>query len=235
MTDKYIVRSGATTNTLLKGQLRMKVNFSLVLLGAVVASAIALPAQAFNLVPQQVNSSNTTDIAYTGITDLTVNGANYNVSFNFGSFFGLYGAGGQPPTTAYTDPLAPYPDNPLTVEFGDALGAAIVNALPNGAKILAANILNGGSNVQTEFYIPKSLAAQNPNQDTFIHCFTTGDTCPQENISVGNNPNNVYFAQYSAATTTPPGTGTTPVPTPALIPGLLGMGLAAMRKKQQAA
>ncbi len=34
-----------------------------------------------------------------------------------------------------------------------------------------------------------------------------------------------------------PSTGNNPpgVPTPALIPGLLGMGLAAMRKKQQAA
>jgi hypothetical protein len=208
----------------------MKVNISLMVLGAVAASAIALPAQAASLVPQQIGS-NAADIAYTGINDLTVNGANYNVRFNFGSFFSVYGGGSTPPTSAYSDPLLT--SYPVPAGFGDALGLAIVNALPNGAKILAANIANGGTDVQTEFYIPKSLAAQNPNQDTFIHCFTTTDTCPQENISVGNNPNNVYFAQYSAATTPPPGTNG--VPTPALIPGLLGMGLAAMRKKQQAA
>jgi hypothetical protein len=208
----------------------MKVNISLVVLGAVAASAIALPAQAATFVTQQIGT-NPADIAYTKINDLTVNGANYNVSFNFGSFFSVYGGGSQPPNSAYTDPaLSPYP---LPAGFGDALGAAIVNALPNGAKILAANIANGGSNVQTEFYIPKSLAAQNPNQDTFIQCFTTNDFCKQENVSDGNNPQNVYFAQYTPATGNP-ATGT-PVPTPALIPGLLGMGLAAMRKKQQAA
>jgi hypothetical protein len=235
MAAKYIFdRAQATTNTLLKGQLRMKVNISLVFLGAVAASTIALPAQAASLIPQQIGS-NTSDIGYTGINNLSVTylgtTSNYNINFKLGSFFGLYGGGNQPPDSAYTDAQLPYNSQmlpPMAAGLGEILGAAIVAALPGGAKIVTA----AGTEVKTEFYIPKALAAQNGNQDTFLHCYTSSDTCPPD-FADASTLKDVYFAQYTKTDNlpnNPPG-----VPTPALIPGLLGMGLAAMRKKKQAA
>jgi hypothetical protein len=221
----------------------MKVNISLVFLGAVAASAIALPAEAAIFTTPSgasvaVNSiDGSTALSEQGaykITNLQVNYVTdpsksglYNIDFNFGSFFGLYGtpAGTQPAPGAYTDPTLPYP---VAAGFADSLGSAIELAL---SQVSVVKIFNGGG-VKQEFYIPKAFAAQNSNQDTFLKCVTTtGGACNNENISP-ESFNNVYFAQYTKTGDIPTGNN---VPTPALIPGLLGMGLAALRKKQQAA
>jgi hypothetical protein len=236
MTDKYIVRSGATTNTLLKGQLRMKVNFSLVLLGAVAASAIALPAQAATVrTTATPPGGGTTALSAYGIdaVEVTFGGTTslYNVTFERDSRANIYGN--------------PTPEYGL---FADAIGEAIVTALrlnpvsAGGAITSLVDITQTtpGTNVPTDFYIPQSntntVNPVNTNERLLTHCFTarTTDAC-DINLANGRDQDEpLMYAKWGEGIPINPGT-TPGVPTPALIPGLLGMGLAAMRKKQQAA
>jgi opacity protein-like surface antigen len=188
----------------------MKVNISLVILGAVAASAIALPAQAAVLTTTPGGS-----IAY-GITDLNVSGTPYNVSFKLGTFNDVYSG------------VA----NPFAGSFAEPLGAAIITAL--GGKQLTSNVTGFNTGIYETFFIPKSATGTNPDQDLFLECFTTGSNgCPARDRSDNQRGSDrVLYATYQVSSTTPTGNN---IPTPALIPGLLGMGLAAMRKKQQAA
>jgi hypothetical protein len=219
MTDKYIVRSGATTNTLLKGQLRMKVNFSLVLLGAVAASAIALPAQAATVRTTNTNvGGNVEPVAAYRVEGVAFDGVTYNVDFDHGSFNEVYN-----------------PAQYFGASLATGLGNAIITAL-NAANVTRVveqiGINTYGQDIKTEFYIPIAAPVGVGAADNRVAFCTIPTICNSDRFQNPNGP--VMYAKFSAATT-PPDTGTTPVPTPALIPGLLGMGLAAMRKKQQAA
>lgn len=197
----------------------MKNMIALTLLGVAASAAIALPAQAATVKTTTTNGGGTLGgpAAYR-IEGLAVDGMNYDVSFNYGSFYGLYGNPPAPGT---------YAGN-----FADSLGLAILTALGAQAvtQLVPANITGFGPNVLTEFFIPKSEIGQNPNQDTFLQCFTSRGDCPIQNRDPAQN-DSVLFAQFVPSTTTPG--GATDIPTPALLPGLVGMGLAALRKKRE--
>jgi hypothetical protein len=193
----------------------MKVNISLVLLGAVAASAIALPAQAGVL-----TTTPTSNIAY-AITDLDVGGTSYNVSFKLGTFDNVYSGIANP---------FPTPEN-----FANQLGTSILGVL--SGKQLTSNVAGFGAGIYETFFIPKSPNGMNPGQDLFLECFTmNGNGCPQRDRSDSQRASDsVLYATYQISSSTTPTSPPPAIPTPALIPGLLGMGLAAMRKKQQAA
>jgi hypothetical protein len=221
---------------------QMKVNFSLVMLGAVAASAIALPAEAGVLTTSNAPNGSSIELSATGITGVTVGSTTYDLTFEYGMRTEVYGA--------------------TTPEYGlvtnvDALGEAILAALrgPGGASSLidstpTASRFND-TNTLKDFYIPKfnqltgvalysALPINQQNENRLLtQCFTAdpnispSDTCIDRTRSVGQDDPLMYVKLGASRPTTP---GTDPsIPTPALIPGLLGMGLAAMRKKQQAA
>jgi hypothetical protein len=202
----------------------MRIQISALVLGAVAASAIALPAQAATVKTTTTNvGGDLGGPAAYRIEGLNVGGTNYDVNFDYGSFYGLYG-----------NPPAP---SSYAGAFADQLGAAILGALGSVpvTKLVAANVTGFGTNVLTEFFIPKSEIGQNPNQDTFLQCFTSSGTCPIQNRDPAQN-DSVLFARFApAAVTGGGGGGGAAIPTPALLPGLIGMGWTAMRKKRQTA
>jgi hypothetical protein len=229
MAAKYIFdQAQATTNTLLKGQLRMKVNISLVFLGAVAASTIALPAQAATVKTTEFTLGNTPmSAAAYAIDGVDVPGiGTYNVTFEYGTRASVYGL-----------PTPEYPN-------ADAIGNAIVKALKDnvgGAISLLTDrtLPNLADNILTDFYIPKSntlptslgLPLDQQNSNRFVaNCYAgTLNSCIDLQRSATQD-DKLMYAKFS------PIAGNVPqAPTPALIPGLLGMGLAAMRKKKQAA
>jgi hypothetical protein len=201
----------------------MNVNFSLAaVLGVAAASMFALPAQAGVLVtPTNAGGPVGSPGAAYGIDGLDVDGTTYNVRFNFGTFNALYGS--------YSPSASAFAGSPL----GSNMGAAILQALnaESITKLVEANVANYGSNILSNFYIPEFSSGPNPNQSTFVSCVVGATACA--------NPSNyfpypsqlaqdtVLFAQFSKADNT--------VPTPALLPGLVGLGLAALRQKKQAA
>jgi hypothetical protein len=196
----------------------MKNMIAFALLGAATSAAIALPAQAATVKTTTTNAGGTLgDLAAYRIEGLAVDGTNYDVNFNYGSFYGLYG---NPPVSGT-----------YSGSFADSLGNAILSVLNSQSitKLVPANISGFGTNVLTEFFIPKSEVGQNPNQDTFLQCFTSSGDCPLQNRDPAQN-DSVLFAQFVPSSTTPG--GATDIPTPAMLPGLVGIGLAALRKKQ---
>lgn len=199
----------------------MNVNFSLAAVLSVAASAVfALPAQAGVLItPTNAGGSVGDPGAAYGIDGLEVDGTTYDVRFNFGSFYGLYG---NPPAagTYAGDPLAPH--------MGDAILAALSGQ--SITKLVEANVASYGSNILSNFYIPEFSTGQNPNQATFLNCVTGATACSTTpNYRDPSQSDSVLFAQFTAVP------NTTAVPTPALLPGLMGLGLAALRKKKLAA
>jgi hypothetical protein len=226
MADKYIFdRAQATTNTLLKGQLRMKVNISLVFLGAVAASTIALPAQAATVKTTEFTLGNTPmSAAAYAIDGVDVPGVGtYNVTFEYGTRASVYGL-----------PTPEYPN-------ADAIGNAIISALKSVSISLITDrtLPDLNNNTPTDFYIPKSNTLlgspglppdQQNNNRLVANCYTgTLNSCIDLQRSATQD-DKLMYAKFS------PIAGNVPqAPTPALIPGLLGMGLAAMRKKKQAA
>jgi hypothetical protein len=187
----------------------MNVNFSLAAVLSVAASAVfALPAQAGVLItPTNAGGSVGDPGAAYGIDGLEVDGTTYDVRFNFGSFYGLYG---NPPAA------------------GDAILAALSGQ--SITKLVEANVASYGSNILSNFYIPEFSTGQNPNQATFLNCVTGATACSTTpNYRDPSQSDSVLFAQFTAVP------NTTAVPTPALLPGLMGLGLAALRKKKLAA
>jgi hypothetical protein len=195
----------------------MKVNISLVFLGAVAASAIALPAQAATVV-NKLTSGPFTGAAYS-IDALDVTGyGTYDVTFKYGTYNNVFAG----------DP------NSLANALAKPLGDAIVGVLAPSNQVIStfANFISDGP--RTSFFIPKALLQQPNGNDVFVECLTSTDTCTPRERGVNQRADDKVLYATWKTTTTPPG-NVPQAPTPALIPGLLGMGLAAMRKKQQAA
>jgi hypothetical protein len=209
----------------------MKVNISLVFLGAVAASAIALPAQAATVVNKTTvpaysinppNPPGTVALSAYSVEGVVAGGNTYNVDFAFNTRTNLYGN----PSIEYGS-------------FADTIGNQILLALntdlPKVAQLIDNDAPDQGRNTPTRFYIPKlntRLNSANQNERTVLVC-VLGEASCTDTYPDKNQNDALMYAKFSAATT--PAPGTNGVPTPALIPGLLGMGLAAMRKKQQAA
>lgn len=107
--------------------------------------------------------------------------------------------------TANNTPFAGFGSNAYSVFDLDGAGEATVNLFD----------FNPGSGRYDLFaYIPDSLFT-GPNEYVYLYSKFTGAEGGFEEWAVGT-PNTV------------------PVPTPALLPGLIGMGIAALRKKKQA-
>jgi hypothetical protein len=210
----------------------MKVNFSLAAILGVAASAVfVLPAQAGVLVTSTNAGGSVGDpgAAY-GIDGLEVNGTTYNVRFNFGTFNALYASSSA---SAYAGaPLGPN----LGIKILEALSGQF-NGIPSGPsipKLVGANVTGYGTNILTNFYIPEFNTGPNLGQSTFLSCVVGATACadpsnyfPDSN-QLATDP--ILFAQFI-----PVASSATAVPTPALLPGLMGLGLAALRKKKQAA
>jgi hypothetical protein len=213
--------------------LRMKVNISLVIFGAVAASAIALPAQAATVNSTTIPPGGGT-IARSAfsIDNLLVGGNNYNVTFEYDTRANVYGL----PTPEYG-------------AFADTIGEAIVRALrenPIGEGGPITSLIDStptvpGTNTVTEFYIPQSnndpddlLLPPNSNERLVTHCYTTFplDAACGSDARSRTQDDVLMYAKFTPTGSTP--TPGNPIPTPALIPGLMGMGLAARRKKKQA-
>jgi hypothetical protein len=187
-------------------------------LGATAIAVTALPSQAATVKTTTTNNNGTGIInpAAYRIEDLAVNGSNYNVSFKFGAFDTVYA--GNP--------------NPFSGSFADALGASILAALSGQASQVIADVPGFTSGTFTTFFIPKSPIGTNPGQDTFLECFTAnGSGCSARDRSDSQRASDgVMYATFAPAAAAPG--GGTNIPTPALIPGLLGMGFTAWRKKR---
>jgi hypothetical protein len=197
----------------------MNVNFSrAAVLGVAAASMFALPAHA-GVLTTPTNVGGTVGNGAFGVDNLLADGKTYNVKFNYGTFDVLYG-----------NPSAPgsYAGDP----FGPNMGIAILKALnthsPKVTSLVNANLASFGSSVLTNFYIPEFPTGQNSNQVRFLECALGNADCKIADRGANQNSDDkVLYAQYMEV---PKDT----VPTPALLPGLLGLGLAALRKKQQA-
>jgi hypothetical protein len=200
----------------------MKVNISLVLLGAVAASAIALPAQAL----PTINRTTTNPIgggtilpAAYSIDNVDVTGhGTYDVTFKFGTYDNVFAG----------DP------NSVAGDLAKPLGDRIIALLGPSDQVVSkfAGFVSGP---QTTFFIPKALVVAPNNNDVFVECNAALDVCNnggERAVSQRRSDSVLYATWKTSSSTTPTGND---IPTPALIPGLLGMGLAAMRKKQQAA
>ncbi len=211
----------------------MKVNMALGFLGTVAVSAIVLPAQAATVHRTTVNVGGTITTAAYQITGLDVSGTLYTVDFDHGEFTTVFPA----TSTQYFGGLA------------DQVREAIVSAL-NGQGIgsvverltigTAATPATYGQDILSQFEIPIAVG-QNNGENSLAICNVGGAfnaACASEPRGI-NGP--LMYAKFTAtgSTTVPttgPTTGPNPsIPTPALIPGLLGMGLTAMRKQQRAA
>lgn len=191
--------------------------------GATVVAFSALPSQAATISTTTMNSTGGTisPSAYR-IENLLVDGSSYyDVQFDYGSFHGLYGN--------------PTPDSAYAGTFAKTMGDAIVAALQDGSieQIIDTTFTSGP---QTDFYIPESPTGLNSNQHLLAHCFTTADarSLPAPSSDFCNDSNrepsqsdSVLFARFSEASAPP-----TAVPTPALLPGLLGMGAAVLRRRK---
>jgi hypothetical protein len=213
----------------------MKVNISLVIFGAVAVSAIALPAEAAAVFGTDKKTPTDTfgpPAAAYRVDGVIYNGLSYNVYFDHGSFNDLYGVG-----ASRFDPA-----------FANGIGTEILAALANTTEIsvegrsrnipsritqlidgwdnaLAVFGPNFGPDLKSQFYIPITPATGSVDNTAFCTVLQTCNTTPQNE----NGP--VLYARWGEPTPVNPGDPS--VPTPALIPGLLGMGLAALRKKQQ--
>jgi hypothetical protein len=155
----------------------------------------------------------------TGINGLTIGTSSYNVDFNNANFTSLFGSTG-------TSPQPTFWQN----QTGAQDAANAINSFLTGQNQLGNIFLGNANSYLVAFNLippskgngPGTVAgikglSGNPWTSSFV------DDVPQN--GGGNQP---VYAVFSAV---PP----TAIPTPALLPGLIGMGLAAMRKKKQAA
>ena len=185
---------------------------------AAIAVAVPLPAQAASVLTTNQNAGGTIATSAYGIDGLVVGTNSYDVRFNYGSFSALYG--NPVPSSAYAGSLASDLGNAIVAEL-QALGIQ---------QVVSDNLTDFGTHVLSEFFIPQSEMGQNPNQALFAHCFTTqaSPACNDENRDPSQN-DSVLFAQFTTAA------APAPIPTPALLPGLLGMGATILRRRKQSA
>lgn len=185
--------------------------------GSAAIALTALPAQAAMIRSTTTDSLGGTIAASAyRIENLLVDGTAYDVQFDYGSFYGIYG--NPPAASVYAG------------AFAGTMGNAIVAALQaNSIQQIINTTFSSGT--LTEFYIPESPNGMNSNQHLLAHCFTTkaSPSCDGNNRDPGQN-DSVLFARFNQVASSP-----TPVPTPALLPGLLGMGAAVLRRRKQAA
>jgi hypothetical protein len=229
----------------------MKVNLPLAaVLGIAAASVFTLPSQAatvFATTKKNIDkvSTVTPAAAYRieGVSVSGVSGVSYNIDFDYGKYETLYSSGlpSLPGATSTTTDLQ-------KATLANNLGVAILAALANPTALfvdgasetptsitrlidqLTSNPPPGtfADQVLNPFQIP---FAQKPNPggttiENFVAiCTVPGSTC--DTTQSKNINDNLIYARFTEVPTTA-------VPTPALIPGLLGLGLAALRKKQQA-
>jgi hypothetical protein len=197
----------------------MNLKISLLTLSAVAASIVVLPAQAGVLTTTKNVGGNISTAAYR-IEGLTVGTLTYDVDFKHGEFNTIFPTGSQ----QYFN------------DDADVIGEAIVAALNGAGAVHVINRISAmpdvfGENAVNQFQIPIALG-QNNNENFLSICEIGGVltmACHPEPRSMGGS---LMYAKLSAATAA---SSNTPVPTPALMPGLLGMGLATLRKKQAVA
>lgn len=201
---------------------------------SIALSCIALPAEAASVVRSTKFSDQTNEAAY-AIEGLVIDGTSYDVTFNKGTFFELYGNPVR--TGTYSGSNAE--------KFGQGILTALV--AKGIDSLVGENLLPNNSGIFQNFYIPKSESGPNPGQHLLLECFTVQSLCPNESPVIGGilDPNNrasdpsnsgsVIFAQFAVSPGAPGGGGPTAVPTPALLPGLLGMGATVLRRKKKQA
>jgi hypothetical protein len=154
----------------------------------------------------------------TGITALQVGSTTYNVDFSNANFTSLFGPQ-TPPST-----LPTFWQN----EPGASAAANAINALLNGDGEFGSVFLGNAAS----YLIPYNLIGRGNNatveavlglQDSTPAWISVLTTAPRN--GVGNQPVYAVFSEVPS----------TAVPTPALLPGLIGLGVTALRKKKQTA
>jgi hypothetical protein len=228
----------------------MKVNISLVFLGAVAASAIALPAQAATVFTTTTKNASITSppesfspAAAYRIEGVSIAGSStlYNVDFNHGTFESS-SVTDPNDSSVYNDILPTLPPaislTETAAQRANRIGSGILSALQTagiGHVIERTSSTTFGRDIVREFFIPFAQRTDPGQLSDNLVAFCTIPLPPQapnpcDTTTQFKNKNaNIMYATFTAANSGPN------IPTPALIPGLLGMGLAAMRKKQQAA
>ncbi|MEM6450334.1 MAG: PTPA-CTERM sorting domain-containing protein [Cyanobacteria bacterium P01_D01_bin.105] len=191
---------------------------------AVLAGALPLiftePASAFNL----VFSDSPTNSLVERIDDLEVNlssGAqSFDVTFTAGSFNAVFGAGASLSDFTF---------------LNDADATAAANAISLALSTnLALSALNSGPGAGSRFdgfIIPYAVNSSSYSGvwDRFgdIQFDSVSNSIPGAVANRSFNPSFHSFARFSAP-------DAADVPTPALLPGLIGMGVAAIRKRRLA-
>jgi hypothetical protein len=203
--------------------------------GATALSLAALPAQAASVFSTTSNvGGNVEPAAAYRIEGLTVGSTTYNVDFEHGEFINIF------------------PSAPQYFANADAVGEAIVSALRTPTALFVNGVATTpivpitrvidqltlspdatfGRDVVAQFHIPLSPPLTSGGNHFLSVCEVGGVLT----TACGDQPRDLngqlMYAKFSAAD--PGGGGTTPVPTPALLPGLLGMGAAMLRRRNQA-
>ncbi|MEA5464869.1 PTPA-CTERM sorting domain-containing protein [Leptothoe sp. PORK10 BA2] len=183
----------------------LKVALTGALLPSITQLISAAPAQAFSLTK---NSSG----QVVSIRDLDVGGEAFDVSFARGSFDDLF-------PVASGSGFVNFLGNPAGAE---SAAAAIINAL--GLDSVLAAQSSSITNRSDVFYVPFSRGVPTASVFQFF-----GDPLGLNSVDENRRGNtarseSLVFAQFSPAA----------VPTPALLPGLIGMGVAALRKRNLA-
>lgn len=201
--------------------------------GVAVAALSALPSEAAT-VNATTNSNTILPSAAYQIQGLQVGGSSFTVDFKYGTFTNLF-SGVYPDYSSLVTPAS-------QINGANAVSNAILSALNGPASFFVdGNVVSGPigrvidiantSNVLSQFYVPIQIGQNGPgsNESLLSFCNSNGSSWTNCNTGTfGNNANHIY-AKLT------PENHLTAVPTPALLPGLIGMGIAAVRKRKQVA
>lgn len=201
-------------------------NFAIkaVVLGIAAAFPYVTPAQAASISTTTTKNNGTETISPAAfrIENLEAPSGSssfYNISFKFGDFNTIYA--GNP--------------NPFSEDqsFSSNLGNAIISTLTGTANQVISDSPPGFTIGGTfgNFLLPVSALGSDSN-DSFLDCALGGTCNLVQRADTQRNGDNLIYATYVASSASPSGGGTA-IPTPAMIPGLLGMGWATLRKKQR--
>jgi hypothetical protein len=219
----------------------MKFNIALAaVFGAAAASVFALPAQAATVFSTTTNVGGTVSAAAYQIQALSVGTSTYTVDFNHGIFDASPET--NPNDSSVYKGILPTLSSGAALTAADAqtIGKAIVDALNAAGVVSVVERINPaptyGRDIVNQFYIP---FVTNPNLGqasenlvafcTIANPYLTGPNSPCDATQSLSKTANVMYATFTAVP------NSTAVPTPALLPGLVGLSLAALRKKQQVA
>ncbi|MBE9029544.1 PTPA-CTERM sorting domain-containing protein [filamentous cyanobacterium LEGE 11480] len=189
--------------------------FSATIAGAAIATTTAVlldaPAQALTL-------NRNTDVIVESIDDLDVGGALYDVTFKSGAFDDLFDPDLNPGEVGADGRRGP-------TFWGDKANAtkaaqAIIDTLGSGERT---------SNQHDNFGVPWGFNASN----FVLYADDTGFDPSDDSIGLSD-----YVWKLESFPTQPYATfapaQAAPIPTPAMLPGLIGMGIAALRKRHSA-